>query len=113
MPAQIRRVAVLGAGTMGAALAAHAANAGLLVDLLDVPGDSPDRNAVVRAGFEGMRAARPAALMSPALAGRIRLGNFDDDFDRLAEADWVVEAIVERIEPKQELFQRVEKALGP
>jgi 3-hydroxyacyl-CoA dehydrogenase len=124
----IRRVAVLGAGTMGAAIAAHAANAGLAVDLLDIVPErlDPDeerrglglddpvvRNRVVRAGFERMLAARPAALASPRLAHRIRLGNFEDHFDRVSAADWVVEAIVERLEPKQELLARVEKAAGP
>jgi 3-hydroxyacyl-CoA dehydrogenase len=103
----IRRVAVLGAGTMGAAIAAHAANAGLAVDLLDLDAG------VVRAGFERMLAARPAALASPRLADRIRLGNFEDDFDRVGTADWVIEAIVERLEPKRELFARVEKAVRP
>jgi 3-hydroxyacyl-CoA dehydrogenase len=124
----IRRVAVLGAGTMGAAIAAHVANAGLAVDLLDIAPErlDPDeerrglgledpavRNRVVKAGFERMLAARPAALASPRLADRIRLGNFDDHFDRVTAADWVVEAIVERLEPKQELFARVEKAAAP
>jgi 3-hydroxyacyl-CoA dehydrogenase len=103
----IRRVAVLGAGTMGAAIAAHAANAGLAVDLLDLDQET------VQGGFERMLAARPAALASPRLAERIRLGSFEDDFDRVGEADWVVEAIVERLEPKQELLARVEKAAGP
>jgi 3-hydroxyacyl-CoA dehydrogenase len=121
----IRTVAVLGAGTMGAAIAAHAANAGLAVDLLDIAPErlEPDdeargltldhptvRNRIVRAGFERMLAARPAALASPQLAHRIRLGNFEDDFDRVTAADWVVEAVVERLEPKQELLARVEKA---
>jgi len=103
----IRRMAVLGAGTMGAAIAAHAANAGLAVDLLDLDRDT------VQGGFERMLAARPAALASPRLAERIRLGSFEEDFDRLADADWVVEAIVERLEPKQELLARVEKVAGP
>jgi 3-hydroxyacyl-CoA dehydrogenase len=103
----IRRVAVLGAGTMGAAIAGHAANAGLAVDLLDL-----DREAV-EGGFERLLAARPAALASPRLAERIRLGSFEEDFDRLAGADWIVEAVVERLEPKQELFARVEKVAGP
>jgi 3-hydroxyacyl-CoA dehydrogenase len=103
----IRSVAVLGAGTMGAAIAAHAVNAGLAVDLLDLDSDA------VKGGFERMLAARPAALASPRLAERIRLGTFEEDFDRLAAADWVVEAIVERLEPKQELFARVEKTVGP
>jgi 3-hydroxyacyl-CoA dehydrogenase len=124
----IRRVAVLGAGTMGAAIAAHVANAGLAVDLLDIVPErlDPDeerrglglddpavRNRVVRTGFERMLAARPAALASPRLAERIRLGNFEDDFDRVTAADWVVEAVVERLEPKQDLFARVEKAAAP
>jgi 3-hydroxyacyl-CoA dehydrogenase len=121
---EIRRVAVLGAGTMGAAIAAHAANAGLDVDLLDIAPtdltererglglslDRPEvRNRIVREGFGRMTKARPAALASPALAGRIRLGNFEDDFDRIAAADWIVEAIVERLEPKREVMARVEK----
>ena len=107
MTNDIRRVAVLGAGTMGAAIAAHAANAGLAVDLLDLDRDT------VQGGFERMLAARPAALASPRLAERIRLGSFEEDLDRLADADWVVEAIVERLEPKQELLARVEKTMGP
>ena len=107
MTHDIRSVAVLGAGTMGAAIAAHAANAGLAVDLLDLDSQA------VEGGFERMLAARPAALASPRLAERIRLGTFEEDFDRLAAADWVVEAVVERLEPKQELFARVEKTAGP
>ncbi len=128
MTHDIRRVAVLGAGTMGAAIAAHAANAGLAVDLLDIAPAEPTpeeerqggatagrgvRDRVVRAGFERMRAARPAALASPSLAARISLGNFDDDFDRVGQADWVIEAIVEQLEPKQELLAQIEKAAKP
>ena len=107
MTHDIRSVAVLGAGTMGAAIAAHAANAGLAVDLLDL-----DRDAV-QGGFGRMLAARPAALASPRMAERIRLGTFEEDLDRIGDADWVVEAIVERLEPKQELLARVEKLVGP
>jgi 3-hydroxyacyl-CoA dehydrogenase len=125
---EIRRVAVLGAGTMGAAIAAHAVNAGLDVDLLDIAPtelterererslaleDREVRDRVVRAGFERMTKARPAALATPELAARIRLGNFEDDFDRVGEADWIVEAIVERLEPKQDVMARVEKTARP
>jgi 3-hydroxyacyl-CoA dehydrogenase len=125
---EVRRVAVLGAGTMGAAIAAHAANAGLEADLLDIAPteltdqergrgltlDHPEvRNRIVRAGFERMRAARPPALAGPRLAERIRLGNFEDDFDRIAAADWVVEAIVEILAPKQEVMSRIEKVAKP
>jgi 3-hydroxyacyl-CoA dehydrogenase len=105
----IRKVAVLGAGTMGAAIAAHCANAGLEVDLLDIAPDDDDNNAVVDAGFERMRQARPAALMADEVADRIRTGNFQDDFGRVGEADWIVEAIIEKLEPKRELMQRVEE----
>src|SRR5215216_3334711 len=110
MTHRIRRVAVLGAGTMGAAIAAHCANAGLEVDLLDIAPDEPDTNKddVVNAGFDRMKNARPAALMSGRVAERLHLGNFDEDFERVAEADWVLEAILERLEPKQELMERVE-----
>ena len=95
MTHHIHRVAVLGAGTMGAAIAAHAANAGLLVDLLDItpPGaKGKERNGIVKAGFERMLKAKPAALMESSLAEHIRLGNFEDDFERLQEADWILEA---------------------
>src|SRR5215211_7745789 len=108
MTHRIRRVAVLGAGTMGAAIAAHCANAGLEVDLLDIAPDEGDDNDIVEAGFERMRNARPAALMGERAAERISLGNFEDDFDRVAGADWILEAIIEKLEPKRELMERVE-----
>lgn len=102
---------MLGAGTMGAAIAAHCANAGLQVDLLDIapegdPGE--DKNAVVQGGYDRMVKARPPALMAKEVARRIRVGNFDDDLERVAEADWVLEAILERLEPKRELAEKVE-----
>ena len=107
MSHRIRKVAVLGAGTMGAAIAAHCSNAGLEVDLLDIAPDD-DKNAVVEAGFERMKNARPAALMAENVAERIRIGNFEEHFGRVGEADWIVEAIIEKLEPKRELMQRVE-----
>ena len=104
----IRKVAVLGAGTMGAAIAGHCANAGLEVDLLDIAPDDDDKNAVVEAGFDRMKNARPAALMAENVADRIRIGNFEEHFGRVGEADWIVEAIIEKLEPKRELMQCVE-----
>lgn len=112
MSYHIQRVAVLGAGTMGAAIAAHAANVGLSVDLLDIvpPGaQDKERNTIVKAGFERMLKAKPPALMEQSLAENIRLGNLEDDFERLKEADWILEAIIERLEPKQELMARIER----
>ena len=128
MTSTIRRVAVLGAGTMGAAIAAHCANAGLPVYLLDLAPDrlTPEeearglslehpavRNRIVRAGFERMVQARPPNLFSPATADLITLGNFADNFAWVGEADWIVEAIVERLEPKRELLARVEAVRKP
>ena len=109
MPQQIRKVAVLGAGTMGAAIAAHCANAGLEVDLLDIAPDDDDNNAVVEKGYKQMKDARPAALMSAKTADRIRIGNFEEHFARVGKADWVLEAIIEKLEPKQQLMERVEQ----
>jgi hypothetical protein len=116
MAYQTRRVAVLGAGTMGVAIAAHAANAGLVVDLLDIatPGaQGKERNSTVQARFERMLKASPAALMDPGLAEHIRLGNFEDNFERLGEADWILEAIIEKLEPKRELMARVQQVAKP
>ena len=108
MTHSIRRVAVLGAGTMGAAIAAHCANAELQVDLLDIAPQDDDKNAVVEGGYDRMVKARPPALMAKDVAKRIRTGNFDDHLERVAEADWVLEAILEKLEPKRELAERVE-----
>lgn len=123
MSYDIRRVAVLGAGTMGAAIAAQVANAGLPVDLLDIAPteltpeeerkglslESPAvRNRVVQAGFTRMRRAKPPALMARSVADRIRLGNFADHFERLHDADWILEAVVEDLTIKRELMERVE-----
>jgi 3-hydroxyacyl-CoA dehydrogenase len=98
---------------MGAAIAAHCANVGLEVELLDAAPDDPeaDRNEVVKKGFDAMKKAKPAALMSEGVASRIRTGNFTDHLECVGEADWVVEAIVERPEPKRDLFARIEPLL--
>ena len=80
------------------------------MDLLDIAPDEPDagKNDIVEAGFKKMKNTRPAALMSAAVAERISLGNFDDDYDRVTGVDWILEAIVEELEPKRELVQRVD-----
>lgn len=118
-PQPIRRAAVIGAGTMGAAIAAQLVNAGVPTLLLDVPGDGPDpadRHRVVRAGLERARKARPAAFMDPDPAAQeelLTLGNTEDDLGRLRDVDWLVEAIVERPEAKRALWERVHAAAGP
>lgn len=112
MSRKIRRAAVLGAGTMGAGIAAHLANAGVPVLLLDIAADGDDKNAIVKKGWERALKSKPAALMDKARANLVTLGNMDDDFEKLAEVDWVVEAIVERLDIKQQLHERLEKTTG-
>lgn len=109
----IRRAAVLGSGTMGAAIAAHLANAGIPTLLLDLPTDGPDRNAIARAGLDRAAKAKPASFMDPARAGLITVGNLVDDLPKLAECDWIEEAIVEKLEVKHALWEKVEKVVGP
>ncbi|MSP66623.1 MAG: 3-hydroxyacyl-CoA dehydrogenase [Alphaproteobacteria bacterium] len=105
----IHRVAVLGAGTMGIGIAAAAADAGAEVLLLDMTSDGPDRSAVARAGFERMQAIRPAAFDDPGSAARIQVGNFADDLPRISDCDWIVEAIIEEIGAKRDLWRQVER----
>src|SRR5947209_8680782 len=117
---RIEKAAVLGAGTMGARIAAHFANAGLPCLLLDiVPPNLPpnasaaDRNKIVRAGLDAARKSKPAAFFTPALADKISIGNFEDDLARCAEADWIVEAVAENLEIKRKLLGRVAQFRKP
>jgi 3-hydroxyacyl-CoA dehydrogenase len=108
----IRRVAVLGAGTMGSRIAAHIANAGFAILLLDVaqPGDP---NRLATQALEALRKSKPAALASPEFAARITTGNFDDDLPKLKECDWIIEAVAENMEIKHGLLARVAPHLRP
>ncbi len=116
MKLRIQKTVVLGAGTMGARIAAHFANAGLPCLLLDlVPqGAAPaDRNKIVLAGFEAAKKAKPAAFFSAALASKVSIGNFDDDLERIADADWIVEAVAENLEIKRGLLAKVAQFRKP
>jgi len=108
----IRRIAVLGAGTMGSRIAAHIANAGLRVLLLDMaePGDP---NLVTRKALEALKKSKPAALASANFLKRIDTGNFDDDLPRLKDCDWIIEAVAENLEIKCSLLARVVPHLRP
>src|SRR3954468_23091244 len=97
----IRKAAVLGAGTMGARIAAHLANAGLQVVLLDLPSDGPARSAIAVQAVDALKKGKPAAFFDTGLAGRITAGNFDDDLALLTGCDWVIEAVTENLEIKQ------------
>ena len=104
---EIHRVAVLGAGTMGARIAAHFANAGLPVLLLDMASSGPQRNAIALQGVDGLKRAKPAAFAASSFVPRITVGNFDDDLGRLGDCDWVIEAVAENLEIKQTLLAKV------
>ena len=107
---EIKRVAVIGAGVMGAGIAAHVANAGLPVLLLDiVPKDATDRNAIAKGAVEKMLKTDPAPFMSKAAAKLVETGNIEDHLEKLADCDLIIEAIIERLDLKQALYDRIEK----
>jgi 3-hydroxyacyl-CoA dehydrogenase len=113
---RINKVAVLGAGTMGARIAAHFANAGvpsLLLDIVPPDADGPARNKIAAAGLEATRKSKPAAFFDASLARLVTVGNFDDDLKRLADVDWIIEAVVENLEIKRSLLKKVEAILKP
>jgi 3-hydroxyacyl-CoA dehydrogenase len=104
----IRQVAVLGAGTMGARIAAHFANAGIPALLLDiVVPNQPNRNAAAMKGIENALKLRPAGFFTNAAASLVTPGNFEDDLGKLASADWIMEAIVENLDLKRSLWEKV------
>jgi len=109
---RITKVGVIGAGAMGAGIAALAASAGLPVVLLDIPGSddpkSPDRSKPARDGLDRVRKSKPAAFMDPSAHARITTGNTADHLELLADCSWICEAIIEKPEPKQALFARLE-----
>ncbi|MGO8759524.1 MAG: 3-hydroxyacyl-CoA dehydrogenase NAD-binding domain-containing protein [Terracidiphilus sp.] len=105
-PLLVRRAAVLGAGTMGSRIAAHLANAGIPVLLLDLA-PKPGEKSLALAALDALAKSKPAALFEPSLARLIAPGTFDDDLRRLAECDWVIEAVAENFEIKAALLARV------
>ena len=124
----IRRVAVLGSGIMGSRIAAHFANIGADVLLLDIVPKEPNpaeqakglttdspavRNRIVNDAFQSMLKASPASLYSPKFAERVKLGNFDDNLKDIAGYDWVIEVVVERLDVKRSVYERVEQFRKP
>ena len=117
---RINKVAVLGAGTMGARIAAHFANAGVPSYLLDIiPPDADgaargsERNKIASTGLDAAKKSKPAAFMEPSLARLVTVGNFEDDIKRLADVDWIIEAVVENLDIKRALLKKVEAVRKP
>jgi 3-hydroxyacyl-CoA dehydrogenase len=124
----VKKAAVLGAGTMGAQIAAHLANAGIPTLLLDIvprenavdPDRAPtmgleslDRNKIARAGFEAAKKSKPAAFFSAGRAALVTIGNFEDDLAKLKDCDLIIEAVVENLEIKRSLYENVEQHRRP
>ncbi|NJK50647.1 3-hydroxyacyl-CoA dehydrogenase/enoyl-CoA hydratase family protein [Candidatus Gracilibacteria bacterium] len=106
-----RTVAVLGAGVMGSQIAAHLANAGMTVHLLDIAAQTGNKNDLVKTAFKKALKLSPPILFTEKTARRVILGNFDEHFHRVAEVDWIIEAVVENLEIKQQLMERLESVV--
>ncbi len=128
MEKKIEKVAVLGAGVMGSGIAAHLANAGipcLMMDIVPPELDDADRkagltekdprfrNKFALKGLKGIEKSRPPHLYSKKFLPLVEVGNFDDDWERLKEVDWVIEAVVERLDIKKSILERLEKTVVP
>lgn len=119
---KIRQAAVIGSGVMGGGIAALMASAGIKTLLMDIVpfdlkdeerGDAKQRNRIVKAGLDAMGMAQPALMMHPKDMDRISIGNLEDDFDQLAQCDWIIEVVVEQVKIKQELFKRIDGVRKP
>ena len=110
----IEQVAVIGAGVMGAGIAAHIANAGVPVLLLDiVPPDASSRSAVAEDAIARLLKTEPAPFMTRRAARQVTPGNIEDHLGRLAECDWIVEAVIERLDVKRDLYRKIQQARKP
>ena len=114
MPKPIKKVAVIGSGVMGSGIAAHCANAGCEVLLLDIiPNNSYDRNIIAKDAIKKMHKSNPEMLMEKKNANLITPGNVEDDLCKLKDFDWVIEVIVENIEVKKNLYKNLANNIGP
>ncbi len=114
-PALIRRAAVLGAGTMGSRIAAHLANAGVPVVLLDIvpAGEEKNRSRIATQAVESLLKSKPAAFYEASNARLITPGNFEDDLKLLSACDWIIEAVTEDLAIKQQLLAKILPHLSP
>ena len=128
MKRRIKHVTVLGSGIMGSGIAAHFANIGVEVSLLDIvpfelteaeqkkgltKEDKAVRNRIAAENFEKLKKASPALLYSPKFADRIKIGNFDDDLQKIKDTDWIIEVVVERLDIKKSVYEKIEQFRKP
>lgn len=106
-------VAVLGAGVMGSQIAAHLANVGLTVHLLDIASPTGSKNDLVESAWKKALKLSPPILFTEKVARRVMLGNFDEHLDRLRQVDWIIEAVIEDLQIKQQLMERLESIIQP
>ncbi|MGV0759457.1 3-hydroxyacyl-CoA dehydrogenase NAD-binding domain-containing protein [Tistrella mobilis] len=110
----IKKAAVIGAGVMGAGIAAHIANAGVPVVLLDiVPKGAENRNALAEGAVQKMLKTRPKSFMHPSRAKLVTTGNLEDDLGQLADVDWIVEAVIENLDIKRKLYATLDEVRKP
>jgi 3-hydroxyacyl-CoA dehydrogenase len=111
----IKKITVLGSGVMGAGIACHLANAGYQVLMLDLPssGEGQRRNQIAEQALAMAAKQKPSPIYHPKFINRITTGNFEDDLPKIKEADWIIEVIVEKLEIKQTLFEKVEQFRKP
>lgn len=109
----IKKAAVIGAGTMGLGIAGQLANAGIDVMLLDLPSAGDNRNAISERAVERLLNANQPGLLHRDNLQRISIGNIEDDLEKIAAADWIAEAVVERLEIKQELYRKIDEVRKP
>ena len=109
----IKKVVVIGSGTMGSGIAAQVANAGIPVFLLDLPSSEGTRNKIVENAKERIANSRPPLLVEKSKIDLIHVGNIEDNFNLVGEADWIVEAVVERIDIKHSIYKKIEDVRKP
>ena len=110
---RINKIAVLGSGLMGSAIACHLAGCGFDVLLLDLTHQSQDRNQITKKALDKCLASKPSPLYDKNFLSRIQIGNFDDDLSKLQLCDWIVEVIIENIEIKKQLYAKIENHRKP
>ena len=118
MQYRIKKVAVLGSGVMGSGIACQLANVGLEVLMLDIlpqkySDSKTNRNSVAQNALNKAIKSKPAPLYNKQYASRITIGNLEDDFEKINDADWIIEVVLERLDIKQQIFEKVEKYRKP